>query len=136
VAAAQKERETIRQAVEAGDLKQAAILQFDSAVGEPGAFEKLPLERQQQMLYDAKTLGPEQRRPTPLTCEQLGTLNVPVLLIRGERTRDAARYGFEATASCLPKTAETAIIPGAPHSWYMRNPEDSAKAILTFIAKH
>jgi hypothetical protein len=40
------------------------------------------------------------------------------------------------TISCLPKTAEAAIIPGAPHSWQMGNPEDSAKAILTFIAKH
>jgi hypothetical protein len=40
------------------------------------------------------------------------------------------------TIPCLPKTTEAAVIPGAPHGWYIRNPEDSAKAILTFIAKH
>jgi hypothetical protein len=39
------------------------------------------------------------------------------------------------TIGCLPETAEAAIIPGAPHSWHAHNPEDSAKAILTFIAK-
>jgi hypothetical protein len=61
---------------------------------------------------------------------------VPILLIRGEKTGAAPRSRFEATVSCLPKTAESAIIPGAPHSWHMRNPEDSAKAILAFIAKH
>jgi pimeloyl-ACP methyl ester carboxylesterase len=136
VAAAQKENEKFRQAIEAGDLRQAGILQYDNALGEQGAFEKLPPERQEQLLYSAKTLGPEQRRGTELTCEQVGTLSIPILLIRGEKTGALPRSRFEATISCLPKSAETAIIPGAPHSWHTSNPEDSAKAILTFIARH
>ncbi len=139
VAATQKDNEKGRQVVQAGDLRQAAILQYDRAVGEQGAFEKLPAERQKQLLYDAKTLTLERRsieQRTELTCEQLETLKVPILLIRGERTADAQRYGFEATLSCLPNTAESAIIPGAPHSWHSRNPEDSARAILAFLAKH
>ena len=77
VAAAQKENEKLRQAIEAGDLRQAAILQYDNALGEQGAFEKLPPERQEQLRYNAKTLGPERRRGTELTCQQLGTLGVP-----------------------------------------------------------
>ena len=136
VATAQKDNAKFRQAAEAGDLRQAAMLQYDWALGEQGAFEKLPPERQQQLLYDAKTLVPEQRRATDLTCEQLGTLSVPALLIRGGETPAAQRYRYEMTISCLSKTAEAAIIPGAPHSWHVRNPEASAHAILTFIAKH
>jgi esterase len=136
VAAAQKDNEKARQAIEAGDLRQAAILQYEWALSEPGAFEKLPPERQQQLLYNAKTLDPEARRGTPLTCEHLQRLKVPALLIRGEKTADVPRYRYEMTISSLPKTAEAAIIPGAPHSWHTRNPEGSAKAILTFIAKH
>jgi non-heme chloroperoxidase len=137
VAAAQKENEGFRQAIEAGNLRQAAIHQYDIiALGEQGAFEKLPPERQEQLVYNAKTLVPEQRGATPLTCEQLGQLSVPALLLRGEKTLAQQRYRYEMTISCLPKTTEAAIIPGAPHSWHMRNPEDSAKAILTFIAKH
>jgi pimeloyl-ACP methyl ester carboxylesterase len=133
VAAAQKENEKLRQAMGAGDLRQAAIRQYDNALDEQGAFEKLPPERRQQLLYDAKTITLEQRAATPLACEQLRALSVPALLIRGEKTGDAQRYRFEMTASCLPKTAKTAIIPGAPHSWHSRNPEASAKAILTFL---
>jgi pimeloyl-ACP methyl ester carboxylesterase len=136
VADAQKDNAKLRQAVEAGDLRQAAILQYDNSLGEQGAFEKLPPERQEQLLYNARTLRPEQRGPTPLSCQQLGTLRVPVLLIRGEKTNAAQRHRYEMTISCLPKSTGTAIIPGAPHSWYMRNPEASAKAILTFIARH
>jgi pimeloyl-ACP methyl ester carboxylesterase len=136
VAAAQKENEKFRQAVEAGDLRQAAILQYDTALGEQGGFEKLPPERQEQLLYNAKTLAPERRRESDLTCEQLATLSVPALLIRGEETRAPQRHRYEMTISCLPRSAEAAIIPGAPHSWHVRNPEASAKAILTFIVKH
>jgi hypothetical protein len=44
VAAAQKDNEKFRQAVEAGDLRLAAMLQCDGALGEHGAFEKLPPE--------------------------------------------------------------------------------------------
>jgi esterase len=135
VAAAQKANEKIRQAVQARDVRQAATLQYDAALGEQGAFEKLPRERQEQLLETAKTMLLE-RAPTPLSCDQLRTLSVPALLIRGEKTAAAGRHRFEMTIACLPKTTDAAVIPGAPHSWYQRNPEDSAKAILTFIAKH
>jgi pimeloyl-ACP methyl ester carboxylesterase len=135
-AAAQKGAEKLRRAFEAGELRQAAILQYDNAMGEPGAFEKLPLERQQQLIQDAKTLALEQQnaaRGAPLTCELVASLSVPALLIRGEKTGPAQRYRYETTASCLPKSAKTAIIPGAPHSWHAINPADSAKAILNFL---
>jgi pimeloyl-ACP methyl ester carboxylesterase len=92
VAAAQKDNEKIGQALKAGDLREAAIFQYDWALGEPGAFEKLPPERQQQLLYNAKTLVPEGRGETPLTCEQLRRLTVPTLLVRGEET--ASRSGL------------------------------------------
>ena len=135
-AAAQKNIEKIRLAVQARDVRRVANLHYDGVLGEEGAFEKLPRERQEQLLESAKTMLLEQRAPTPLSCDQLRTLSVPALLIRGEKTGPAGRRNFEMTIPCLPKTTEAAVIPGAPHGWYMRNPEDSAKAILTFIAKH
>jgi esterase len=137
--AAEANTARLRAAAEAGDLRQAAILQYDGAVGEKGAFEKLPLERQQQFLYNARTIAVELRSRAatiPLTCEQLRTLKVPALLVRGERTGPYPRHRYEATIACLPQTAEATIIPGAPHSWQMGNPNASAKAILAFIGKH
>ncbi len=136
VDAAQGYAAKIRTAAKTGDLRQAAMLQYDNAVGEPGAFEKLPPERQQQLAYSAKNLGLEQRRATPLTCEEVRTLSVPALLIRGERTAAAQRHRYEMTRGCLPQTAEAIVIPGAPHSWQIGNPEASAKAIVAFVGKH
>jgi hypothetical protein len=60
----------------------------------------------------------------------------PALVVTGENTRANFRYGNETLIGCLPKSAATAIIPGAPHTWYAANPEAGARAILAFIAQH
>jgi pimeloyl-ACP methyl ester carboxylesterase len=138
LAADQKDREKIQAALKAGDLRQATILTYDLAViGEQGAFEKLSAEQRQRRLDNAKTLGMRGGAgPIPVTCEQLSALSVPALVVRGENTRPIRRYFNETLLSCLPKTTTSAVIPSAHHSWHQANPEASAEAILTLIAKH
>jgi pimeloyl-ACP methyl ester carboxylesterase len=138
VAAAQKERVKISAAVKAGDAREAVRLLYDLlVVGEQGAFDKLPLEQQQRRLDNAKTIGlAAGSAPSPVTCEQLASLSVPALVIRGERTLAHYRYPTEMVVSCLAESTEVSVIPGAHHSWSQSNPEASAKAILAFIAKH
>lgn len=125
-------------AAKAGDDKQAAILLYNAVLDDPDAFQKSPLASQQRVLDNARTLPPFWARPTtlPTTCEQLGSLKVPVLVVRGENTRASFRYGNEALLGCLPKNTATVIIPGARHNWYEANPDAGARAILAFIAQH
>jgi len=126
------------EAVKAGDDKQAAILLYNAVMNDPDAFRKAPLAIQQRVLDNARTLPPYYARPTnlPTTCEQLGSLKVPALVVSGEKTRAHYRYGNEALLGCLPKNTATAIIPGSPHMWYEANPDAGARAILAFIAQH
>jgi pimeloyl-ACP methyl ester carboxylesterase len=130
-AADQEHRAKTQAAVKAGDLRQAAMLFFDGAAGEHGAFEKLPPERQQRLLDNAKTLG--LGAAIPITCEQLGRLSVPALVIRGEQS---VWQEHERLLGCLPKTTEFVVIPGAHHGWHQANPEASAKAILAYLTKY
>jgi pimeloyl-ACP methyl ester carboxylesterase len=125
-------------AAKSGDDKQAAILLFNAVLNDPDAFRKAPLATQQRVLDNARTLSPYWARPTtlPTTCEQLGLLKVPALVVRGENSRASFRYGNETLLSCLPKNTATAVIPGAPHMWYEANPNAGARAILAFIAHH
>jgi pimeloyl-ACP methyl ester carboxylesterase len=138
----QKNREEIQPAIQAamkaGDLRQATMLMYDLIViGKQGAFEQLPPEQQQRRLDNAKTLGMRARAgPLPVTCDQLGGLSVPALVVRGENTRAIRRYFNDALLSCLPSTMTSAVIPGGHHSWHQANPEASAKAILAFISAH
>ena len=139
-AAAETRKDTAKsvQAAKAGDDKQAAILLYNAVLNDPDAFRKAPLAIQQRVLDNARTLSPLFARPNtlPTTCEQLGSLKVPALVVRGENTRANFRYGNETLLGCLPKNTATAVIPGAPHNWFEANPDAGAQAILAFIAQH
>jgi pimeloyl-ACP methyl ester carboxylesterase len=126
------------EAAKAGDDKQAAILLYNAVLNDPDAFRKAPLARQQSVLDNARTLSIYWAHPTtlPTTCEQLGSLKVPALVLRSENSRANFRYGTETLLGCLPKNTATAVIPGATHLWYEANPDAGARAILAFIAKH
>jgi esterase len=125
-------------AAKAGDEKQAAMLLWDAVWDEPDAFQKAPPARQQRWLDNAKTLAPMYAGPVPapVSCEQLGALKVPVLVMGGGKSRANFRYGNEMLLSCLPKGTSFAVVPDAPHMWYPIHPQAGAEAILAFIAKH
>ncbi len=139
-AGAEAGKDTVKsvEAAKAGDDKRAAILLFNAVMNDPDAFRKAPVATQQRVLDNARTLAPYWARPTnlPTTCEQLGAVKVPVLVVSGEKTRANFRYSTEALLGCLPKNSATAVIPGAPHMWYDANPEAGAQAIIAFIAQH
>ncbi len=135
-AAARENSAKVLAAMKAGDARKAMRLHYDAIAGEQGAWEKLPLARQRQLLDNAHTVVPTLTgdRAIPVTCEELGALSVPAFVVGGEKSPANFRYGNEALLRCLPKTTAAAVIPGAHHVWYAVNPEASAKAILTFIA--
>lgn len=125
-------------AAKSGDDRQAAILVANAVLDDPDGFSKMPPLRQQRWLDNAKTMRPMFGGPpsAPVTCDQLKTMKVPALAIRGELTRASYRYGHDALMNCLPPTTEGLIFPNGNHFWAVDNPAGAAKAILNFIDKH
>lgn len=126
-------------AAKAGDNRQAAILVANAVLADRDGFGKMTPVRQQRWLDNAPTMAPmfSGRPPAaPVTCAQLKALGVPVLVVRGERTRENFRHGHEALLACLPPSAEAAVIPGASHMWPIDNPVGAADAIRAFVARH
>lgn len=125
-------------AAKAGNVRQAAILLFNAVQDDPTAFENAPPVSQERFLANAKTLPMMYAgaAPPPATCEELASLKVPVLIMRGELTRKNFAVGDEMLLGCLPKGTELALVPNARHMWYPVNPGVGADAILAFIAKH
>lgn len=137
--AIQRDQAKTRAAAKAGDARQAVILLWAAVLEDPDAFQKASPGQQQRWLDNAKTLAPnyaDAGRALSVTCEQLGALKVPALVITGEKSRAYFRYGNEMLVSCLPKNTATAVVPNAPHNWFAANPDAGAKAILAFITKH
>ncbi len=126
----------IREAITTGDSEKAAILLYDETEGEVGAFNKIPEAQQKLWLANARTIGPMfSGAPYPLSCEEIGTIRVPTLVLRGERTPLYHLATTEAFRGCLPPRSGSAVIPNTSHLW-TTNPRAASEAILGFIAKY
>jgi esterase len=139
LAALQKDSAKTRAAAQVGDAKRAAMLLWAAVLDDPDAFQKASAVQQQRWLDNGNTLAlsyADAGRALSVTCEQLGTLKVPALVITGEKSRANFRYGNEMLVSCLPKNTATAVVPNAPHNWFAANPDAAAEAILAFLTLH
>jgi len=127
----------VRAAATSGDDKKASILLVNAVLDDSEAFNKLSSERQQKWLQNAKTMKPlfTGPPPAPVTCEKLKAIKLPVLVVRGQNTRDSYTHGHEALLLCLPPTAKSMIVPGASHAWPADNPATAATGILEFLNK-
>lgn len=126
----------LRASVDAGAPEHAAEAVMDWVQGGPGGFRSLPRKAQEQVLDNSATIGPTFAAPAPqVTCQQVRSLRVPVLILRGERTRAWYRLIAEAAAECIPG-ARAAVIPGVRHLAILENPRATAALISGFIAQH
>jgi pimeloyl-ACP methyl ester carboxylesterase len=114
VAALQKDQAKTRAAAKAGDARQAVVLLWAAVLDDPDAFQKASPAQQQRWLDNANTLAlsfADTGRALSVTCEQLGALKAPALVVTGEKSRANFRYGNEMLVSCLPKGTATAVSP-------------------------
>ena len=123
-------------AARARDTRQSTILLIDALFGQPGAWDRQSPELQQRYLDNqafsiAFTSVPQP--PTP-SCERLGTLKMPVLVIEGQHTVPGFRVGNDRLMQCLPQGSRRAVIADAPHLWTVANARAGAEAILAFVA--
>jgi pimeloyl-ACP methyl ester carboxylesterase len=109
---------------------------FADAVGGSGSWKNFT-EAQRQIYRDnAWTIkGTQQEQRAPVSCQQLGALEMPVLLVGGERS--PARYGEIVTViePCL-KQRERVTIPNASHGMHRMNPSAFNASITQFVARH
>ena len=128
-----------QQAISAGNAAEAAVKLVDWLYQTPGAWDSLSAPRKTYYRDNARTLAPALRNdagtPRP-TCEAIGRIHVPMLVLDGTETPAAFQITNDALVDCLPNGAERARIPRAGHFWYVDNPRGGADAILRFLAKH
>jgi len=134
-------REAVHQmsdAIERGDETKASVLLWNAVNDDRFSFDRAPAPGQQRWLANAKTwpLVLNGTSPPAVTCEQLGDLRVPALILQSEYARPPFLQANKRLLECLPPGTNTALVPGAPHIWYSVNPRAGANAILAFVAAH
>jgi esterase len=120
---------------EGGDIDGGLEVYIDAVSG-VGSWKNLT-EAQRQIFRDnawtIKGLEEEERRP--VNCQELEALNMPVLLVGGEKS--PARYGQILTViePCL-KQRERVTIPNASHGMHRMNPAAFNSSVAQFLSKH
>jgi pimeloyl-ACP methyl ester carboxylesterase len=120
---------------EGGDIEGGLEI-FIDAVSGVGSWKNLT-EAQRQIFRDnAWTIkGMEEEERRPVNCRELEALNMPVLLVGGEKS--PARYGQILTViePCL-KQRERVTIPNASHGMHRMNPAAFNSSVAEFLSKH
>jgi pimeloyl-ACP methyl ester carboxylesterase len=122
--------------VQAGKTTEAVATYVDLA--SQSGWQGLPAALREYFLDNARTfvLATRDRTLRPPTCEALGSVRVPVLVLAGEKSVKVIEVTNEALMTCLPPTAELAKIPNAGHYWYAENAGDASRLLMDFLKRH
>lgn len=125
----------IAEPMKTGDTVAATSRRVNAVYGDAAAWEKMPDDRRQRFLDNQRSWTALAKAPQgpPTSCEALGRLPMPVLVVEGETTVAGFRATNDPLMRCLPKGAQRYVVPNAPHMWYPVNPDAAAQRILAFI---
>ena len=128
--------EQMQVAVQREDDAKAAKLLYNWANADPGAYEALPLPLQGEILDNATVLPFFMAAPPPpLGCAEYARLDVPTLVVTGERAAPYFAAIADAVAGCV-KGAVRETIPGAGHVVQRESPDAFNALLVGFLATH
>lgn len=114
---------------------QAALLHFVRGVLGKEAYDALPEARREQMRANITSQAAEFRAHggfSALTADDVRQVNVPTLLLTGERSPKVLMRLSRMLEDLLPDR-RALTIPGASHAMHEENPRATNEAILSFL---
>lgn len=128
----QKVMASTKASIAAGKLEEGARTFTDYQLGE-GTFDRLPSPMRAVLVQNARPLSAELTdTPQPFTCQDANRIDVPTLVISGDRTASFYQLVAQRLVQCLPKNSQK-IVPGASHAPYRQNPQAFNELILNFL---
>ncbi|HET8523263.1 MAG TPA: alpha/beta hydrolase [Thermomicrobiales bacterium] len=121
-----------------GETREGVRTFIDGVIG-AGAFDRMGPPAQASMLDNAEverleTVTPSDQYFPALTPADVAPLQVPVLLLKGEKSPPMFGLITDELARVLP-TAERITIPGASHGMHAQNPAAYNDAVFAFLAR-
>jgi esterase len=115
---------------EQGDIEGGLEFYVDDANG-PGTWKRRTDEQRQVSRDNAWTVVADEGEWS-VTCDEVGSLRMPVLLMGGEKSPRRLVNVVDATHKCLP-SAKRATIPNAAHPMNRQNPAAFDAALVKFL---
>lgn len=128
--------ENARVQSEAGaDIERRARLWFELVNNRgPGTFDA-QAEPFRRMWIDNFNSGRPIAPPPPLTCEHLGAIAAPTLVVGAGDGMPYSRRIVERLAGCIPGS-QRVVIPGVTHFMSYQAPDVFNDTVLEFVSKH
>ncbi len=70
--------------------------------------------------------------PAPLTCQHLGAISAPTLIVGAEHGMDYSRRIVESLAECIP-ASRLIVVPGVTHFMSYQDPSVLNPVIIDFL---
>jgi pimeloyl-ACP methyl ester carboxylesterase len=120
-------------ASQAGDQSKGVRVFLDWIEAKNGVFQSLPSWRRTLILENSRTLPLYfARPPMAITCEQLGQIEVPVTVAKGQQTRPFFDILADTAHSCIPGS-QLVTIPNARHLAPGDNPSAFNEAVMSHL---
>ena len=118
----------------AGDLRSGARQFVDTIAFGPGAWDKLPANRQETFINNAPTWLDEMQDPNNLIVDldALGRFERPTLLSHGDRSPPFFPAVVDTLARAMPR-AERHVFTGAAHVPHISHPRDFVDVVSRFV---
>ena len=120
----------------AGDAEREAKLWFELVNNRgPGTFDAQPAAFRGMWLDNFNARRPKALPPSSLTCEQLGAITTPTLVLAAEHGMPYSRRIVDVLATCIPGS-RLVVIPAATHFVSYQRPDVFNESVLNFLALH
>jgi pimeloyl-ACP methyl ester carboxylesterase len=106
---------------------------FIDDISGPGFWQRLSDDRRQRLRDNAWTIPRQLDDTASISCADVGSLKMPVLLVVGQKTTRQFIDIIDATQKCLP-SAERVMIPDAGHAMQLDNPAAFDAALIRFLS--
>jgi pimeloyl-ACP methyl ester carboxylesterase len=118
--------------------KKAVEIFIGGVLADSLYFSQAPQQQKDIMmdnLLELKAVVSTENLFPPLVCDDIKTLKMPVLLIKGDRSPKILTVIIDELDSCLDNNV-LAILPNSSHGLEFQNPIEFNKIVLDFINKH
>jgi pimeloyl-ACP methyl ester carboxylesterase len=117
-----------------GDLKKAVEYFYDGIREENGAFEKLPPSIRDMMNHNGTSVAELGLEFPIFTKKDANSINLPVLLIKGENSPQWLRAIIDSLGKAIP-TSKIVEIPNSGHLPHIEEPKAFNDALTNFLSQ-
>jgi pimeloyl-ACP methyl ester carboxylesterase len=125
----------LREVWQSGTAREVMAARAWESVSGPGSWDRMPAPVRQMISDNIVTMTAPMVSAVPpiATCEQVGALRMPVLLLQSSRAEKVYVDSHDGLRRCNAAIAPAVVVPESSHNMHMSNPVFFNQTVLDFV---